>query len=381
MRDELRTLRESIAEVDRRLVELLHQRMELSARVGRVKTVSGSEVVARDVEDQILSRAREAAEAAGVSAAAMESIFREVLRASVERQHRVGMEERVRPGGRVLVVGGAGRMGSWLRQFLSLVGHRVEAVDPAWAGLPAEAGRWSGLDALPSLAPYDAVVLSVPLVRLPEILEEVCARQPPGLLVETASIQSHLEPALARADAAGIKTCALHPMFGPGASPFDPLTFVLAWRREPGAERAAAEAFLRHPGARVVAIPFAHHDRLMGWLLGLAHLHGILFGAALAESGLDPAELQMCASTTFLRSADTARSVLLEDPELYFDIQRLNPHREAVYATAHAALDRLESQVRAGDLEGFRDLMAGARRAVGEVDSRPGQSPIDRAAP
>jgi chorismate mutase/prephenate dehydrogenase len=365
MSDELRRLRESIAGVDRELLELLHRRMELSARVGRVKAASGMAVVARDVEDRVLGRARDQAAAAGVSEEAMESIFRGILRASVERQHRVGMEERVRRGGRVLVLGGAGGMGTWLRRFLALVGHRVDAVDPAWVGLPAEEGRWAGLEAVPLLEPYDAVVLSVPLARGPEILDAVTARRPRGLVVEIASIQSNLEPALVRAEEAGVRVCALHPMFGPGTSPYEPLTFVLACRRQPAEERQAVDAFLRHPYTRVVAIPFAHHDRLMGWLLGLAHLHGMLFGAALAESGLDPTELLTCASTTFTRQAGTARSVLLEDPELYFDIQRLNPHREAVYAAARDSLERLVSRVREVDLEGFRDLLAGARRAVG----------------
>ena len=368
MGDELRTLRESIAEVDRGLLELLHRRMELSARVGRVKAASGMEVVARDVEDRVLGRAREHAEAAGISEEAMESIFRDILRASVERQHRVGMEDRVRRGGRVLVIGGAGGMGSWLRRFLALVGHRVDAVDPVWACLPAEEGRWSALEAVPSLEPYDAVVLSVPLARGPEVLDDVTARRPRGLVVEIASIQSHLEPALVRAQEAGVRTCALHPMFGPGTSPYEPLTFVLACRREPAEEFQAVDAFLRHPYTQVMAIPFSHHDRLMGWLLGLAHLHGMLFGAALAESGLDPAEFRACASTTFTRQAGTARSVLLEDPELYFDIQRLNPHREAVYAAARDSLSRLVSCVREDDLEGFRELLAGARRAVGETE-------------
>jgi chorismate mutase/prephenate dehydrogenase len=325
-------------------------------------------VVARDVEDRVLRRARERAEACGISEEAMEEIFRGIMRASVERQHRVGMEERVRRGGRVLVLGGAGGMGSWLRRFLALVGHRVDTVDPAWAGLPPEEGRYPDLDAVPSLEPYDAVVLSVPLSKGPDLLDAVTRRRPRGLVVEIASIQSHLEPALERAEAAGVRTCALHPMFGPGKSPYEPLTFVLACRREADVERSAVDTFLRHPYTRVVAIPFAHHDRLMGWLLGLAHLHGMLFGAALAESGLEAAELKACASTTFTRQAGTARSVLLEDPELYFDIQRLNPHREAVYAAAQDVLGRLVASVRADDLDAFCTVLDGARRAVGEAD-------------
>ena len=170
MADELNVLRESIAEVDRGLLELLHRRMELSAQVGRVKAAAGMEVVARDVEDRVLGRARERAESRGISEEAMESIFREILRASVERQHRVGIEERVRRGGRVLVIGGAGGMGSWLRRFLA-AGRAPRGCRRSRLGRsPAEEGRWAALEAVPSLEPYDAVVLSVPLAPDPRSL-------------------------------------------------------------------------------------------------------------------------------------------------------------------------------------------------------------------
>jgi chorismate mutase/prephenate dehydrogenase len=102
----------------------------------------------------------------------------------------------------------------------------------------------------------------------------------------------------------------------------------------------------------------------MGWLLGLAHLTNILFGAALTRSGIDPAELHACASTTFTRQTATALSVLAEDPDLYLDIQHLNPHRHEVYAATREALDQLERLVAEREREGFRQTLATARRAL-----------------
>jgi chorismate mutase/prephenate dehydrogenase len=113
-----------------------------------------------------------------------------------------------------------------------------------------------------------------------------------------------------------------------------------------------------------VAVPFDHHDRLMGWLLGLAHLTNILFGSALTNAGVEPAELHACASTTFTRQAATALSVLSEDPDLYLDIQHLNPHRHEVYAATREALDRLEELVETRDRPGFRQTLSAARRAL-----------------
>lgn len=363
---DLHALRAAIADTDRALLELLRRRMELAAAVGEIKASSGSPVVVRDVEDRVLSRARQHAEACGVSGEVMEAIFQSILRGSVERQHRVGVALRRSRGGRALIVGGAGAMGGWLRGFLELVGHRVHLVDPALAPVPESggAGRFSRLDEIPDLDAYDWILLATPLGSMPERLAELATRRPRGAVVEIASIKDHLQPALAELEAAGVRPLCLHPMFGPGKSPYEPLTFVLACRRAEEDELAAIRPLLAHPYTRLIPVEFPHHDRLMGWLLGLAHLTGMLFGTALGASGLDARELRECASSTFARQAATALSVLSEDPDLYLDIQRLNPHRAGVYAATRRALDELVGLVESGDRERFRELLVHSRRGL-----------------
>lgn len=361
---QLSDLRDRISEVDRSLLELLRRRMDLAAEVGRVKAAAGTPVVVRDVEDRVLTRARLHAEACGVSEDVMTQIFQAIMQGSVERQHRIGIETRTRRGEPVLVVGGAGGMGSWLCRFLALVGHHVAVVDPAWTDLAPEQERWASLDRVDDLDRYRAVVVAVPLARTPEVIDQITARRPRGAIVEIASIKSHLETALDAAERSGIDVCSLHPMFGPSKSPYEPLTFVLASRSDPDRERTFVETLLRHPYTDLVAIPFARHDRLMGWLLGLAHLTGMVFGSALTRSGLDRRELDACASTTFRRQAATALSILSEDPDLYLDIQRLNPHREEVYRATREALEDLIAAVEHRDREGFRATLGQARRTV-----------------
>jgi chorismate mutase/prephenate dehydrogenase len=364
MSHDLSQLRDAIADVDRALLELLRRRMDLAAEVGRVKAAAGLPIVVRDVEDQVLTRARHQAETCGVSEEVLEAVFQAILRGSVERQHRVGVALREQRGERVLIVGGAGGMGSWFRGFFEVAGHHVDLADPAFADLPPTRGRYAGLAEIPHPPCYAAGQVAVPRDRTPDVLDEIADLAPRGVVVEIASIKSHLEGALDRARGRGLRTLALHPMFGPGKSFYEPLTFVLAAQGDPAEERAALEPLLAHPYTRLVTVPFAHHDRLMGWLLGLAHLNGMLFGAAIARSGIAAEELRACASTTFTRQAATALSVLAEDPGLYLDIQRLNPHRGHVYQAARESLARLEELVEAGDRESFRQLLTAARAAL-----------------
>jgi chorismate mutase/prephenate dehydrogenase len=363
--DPLSPLRDAISEVDRTLLELLRRRMELAAEVGRVKAGSGMPVVVRDVEDLVLTRARQHAEACGVSEEVMESVFQAIIRGSVERQYRVGISLRQqRSGRRMLIIGGAGGMGTWFRGFLGLAGHDVEIVDPALASMPEAPGRYHALDDVPDLDRFSAILVAVPLHHTPAVVEKVVARRPRGSVIEVASIKTPLAGVVERARAEGVQVFTLHPMFGPGKSYYEPLTFVLGTHEDAAAEKRQISEFLTHPYTRLVLVPFEHHDRLMGWLLGLAHLSNILFGAVLTRSGIEAAELHACASTTFTRQTATALYVLGENPDLYLDIQHLNPHRHEVYAAVREALDQIEELVNEHDREGFRQAMTQARRML-----------------
>ena len=355
-------LRESIAEVDRSLLELINRRMELAAEVGRVKIGTGQPILVPEVHNRVLTRARQHADACGVSEEVMESIFKAVMRGSIERQHRVGVAMRAEGGSRLLILGGAGDMGGWFHNFAHLLGHPVDIVDPAMKPLPTVEGRFGSLDEIEDLGRYDAIIVSVPLARTSEVLEQLIERRCEALIIEIASIKDSLLPTLEKATEAGLRTLSLHPMFGPRKSPYESLTFALAYRDDPRREQELLGRWLKHPYTHLVPVPFQHHDRLMGWLLGFAHLLGMLFGSALTRSGLGAAELLACASTSYNRQASAALHVLAEDPDLYYEIQRLNPHRGDVYLAAREALDQLIDSVQSDDRERFREILADARQ-------------------
>ncbi len=370
MTEDLTRLRDEIAGLDRALLGLLERRFALAAEVGRLKAEQGLPVVVRDVEQNVLARAREAAELCGVSPEVMDAIFAAIMRGAVERQHRVGVALRARGGARTLVVGAAGGMGSWLRRFLESIGHGADGVDIAWAGLPPSPGRWAALADVPDPSAYDAVFVAVDLESTAAALAALTERRVAAPVIEVASIKSHLREPLAAARRAGLRVLSLHPMFGPGKSLYEPLTVVHAVLEDEESERAAILALLAHPYLDLVSLPLARHDALMGWLLGLSHLTGLLFADALSRSGLDPRDLQRAASTSFSRQVATSRSVMEQDFSLYFAIQRLNPYRGQVYAALTAALGELTGAVERGDRSEFANALERARASLPELPGR-----------
>jgi chorismate mutase / prephenate dehydrogenase len=357
---ELADLRDSIARCDRAILDQLRERMELAARAGELKAQQGVPIVAREVEESVLGRARSAARTCGVSEAVLEDIFRSVIRASVERQHRIGVEHRrTQTSGRILVLGAAGGMGRWFCAFAEMLGHPIVGVDPDFDE-PDDA-HFANLDAVGDLDRFDAIVVAAPLAAMPAVVSELVERRPRALVYELASIKSPLSTVHDRARELGVRLRSIHPMFGPNKAPYDPLTIVVCGGAE---ERGELESLFAHPYARWIEVPLAEHDALMGWLLGLGHLSGMLFATALSRSGLDPVVLHACASTTFLRQAATARSILDEDPGLYLDIQHLNPAREGVYATLASVLGEYRAATEAGSLEDFKQLLRSGKASV-----------------
>jgi chorismate mutase/prephenate dehydrogenase len=370
MSDDLERLREEIAALDQTMLELLARRFRLTADVGALKAERGQPVVVREVEQRVLSRAREAAARCGVSPEVLRAIFEAIIRGSVERQYRIGVERSAAGSRRVLIVGAAGAMGSWFAAFLESIGHRVEGADPAWADLPRAPGRHGHWNEVPALQGCHAILVAAPLSTTGHVLEELSRADYRGTVIEIASIKSHLRESLDLLAASGKRALSIHPMFGPGKNPYEPLTIVHAASRDEKEERAFLLELLAHPYLDLVSVPFDRHDRLAGWLLGLAHLTGMLFAGALQRSRLDPQELRRVASTTFARQVSTARSVLEEDHALYFSIQRLNPFRGEVYAALGAALGDLTGAVERGDGAAFAEVLA---QAAAQLPGMPGR--------
>jgi len=87
--DELTRLRRDIEAIDRRLVELLAERIELGRRTGEIKREAGRPILDAAREAEVIRRAVTAARELGVPQEATREIF----------WHIVGMSRRLQEGG------------------------------------------------------------------------------------------------------------------------------------------------------------------------------------------------------------------------------------------------------------------------------------------
>lgn len=352
MSDTLTPLREQIAACDRELLALLQRRLQFAAAVGEQKKALGVPLRDYDVEQQVLRRADVAADELGLSPGLARGVMQLLIAESRAHQERLTYSQFAGEHQDILVVGGAGKMGRWLADFFANQGHAVRVYDPAAADSVAldEGVAWARL-----------VVLATPLDQTAPAIEQVTALRPNGVVCDVASLKGHLKPAIGWARSAGVAITSIHPMFGPNIATLADRVICVCDCGDATATARVEELF-RDTAATLVKLSLDEHDRVVTQVLGLSHLVNLLFGETLRRSGFRYDELARIGSTTFASQMQTTGSVLRENPELYYAIQRHNLNSPELYGHLRDALTAWTRSVERADAAGFVDLMDGCRR-------------------
>jgi chorismate mutase/prephenate dehydrogenase len=141
-------LRARLDVLDRNLLELVAERQVISSQIAEVKRATGQSTRDFARERDVLLKARRDATELGVAPALAESILRALIRGSLTTQERVRVVAQGQGTGRTaLVIGGRGKMGRWMADFVASQGFHVTIADPCRRGRGSPMGR--GLDADP----------------------------------------------------------------------------------------------------------------------------------------------------------------------------------------------------------------------------------------
>ncbi len=349
-------LRAELSGIDGRLVELIAERQRVVARIGAEKLKTDRATRDYEREKEVLDRARAQAHTLDVDPDLAESIMRALIRASLASQEKERVvAEGKGDGRRVLVIGGAGKMGGWFVDFFASQGFQPTVADAAVEDGVDRFADWrdAGLD-------YDVIVVATPLATSGEILAELASRKPRGLVFDIGSLKSPLRRGLRALCEAGCRVTSLHPMFGPDTDLLSGRHLIFVDVGCPEATVMAREMFAPTM-VEQLEMNLDDHDRLVAYVLGLSHALNIAFFTALAESGEAAPRLAQLSSTTFDAQLLVASAVAGENPHLYFEIQHLNEYGLGPLDALGEAVARLRRLVAEGDAEGFVDIMRSGR--------------------
>lgn len=350
-------LRERLSAVDRELVSLVARRQEIVAEVSAHKMRTGTATRDYARERRVIESARRQAGTLGLDTEVVEQVMQALIRSSLthQEQERVAAES-AGVGKSALIIGGAGKMGGWMAEFLTSQGYRVQLADPRRSKLPYPwMPDWERSD-----LEHDIIVVAAPIKKTAEILHALAERRPRGLVIDVGSLKTPLKSGFEAMIGTGCRVASIHPMFGPN-------TRLLSGRHvifvDVGSARALDEARRLFESTMAVRVDMSldDHDRAMAYVLGLSHALNLAFFTALAESGELVPHLQALSSTTFDAQLQVASGVARDNPRLYFEIQALNRFGgTALDALVDAAL-RIRKLVRSNDEGGFVSLMEAGR--------------------
>jgi len=350
---DLDAVRTRIRQIDLQIIQHAAERLALAKQVGEIKRRQHIATVDYAQERAVLDRARAAAEQHGLDPGIAEDLLARLIRASVGAQDQESIRFSATGAGKVaVIVGGQGRMGRWMRQFLSAQGFRVGSLDPTGS---ADENVW----ATQALHTADLVMCCTPPAATAQLYDTWMSKPPVGVVVDIASIKAPLLASIRALQKAGARVASMHPMFGPSITLLRDADVVICDTGDAEAMQEVTRLF-QPTTARIVHLPLDQHDKLMADLLSLAHATAIAFAVAL------PQTTQPVRSTTFLALERLASAVVRESPEVYYEIQAKNPHSAAAIRRLRDALDRLMHAVESKDVKAFAQLMRdGASRTSG----------------
>ncbi|MDH5644225.1 MAG: prephenate dehydrogenase/arogenate dehydrogenase family protein, partial [Gemmatimonadota bacterium] len=349
----LEELRRELAQVERQLLEAVSRRQELVRQIGEYKREHSIPTRDYSQERAVIERNRSTAIEMGLSEDLAENLIRMLIGSSLTVQERERVVAHGKGTGKTaLIIGGNGRMGLWFTRFLSSQNFSVIVADPSGApdGI-AHLPDWHDAD-----LNCDLIVVATPLTIANDILHELAALKPPGLVFDIASLKGPVSSGLRALNDAGVDVTSIHPMFGPSAELLSGKHVIFV---DCGAPKATdtVRALFEPTMAIQVDMGVDDHDRAIAYVLGLSHAVNIAFFSALAKSGEDAVDLARLSSTTFDSQLKIASNVAAENPHLYYEIQALNRYGLDALTALHDVTSYLKETVESKNEDGFVEIM------------------------
>ena len=336
----LENLRVQIDSIDQQLVDLLAQRLRVVQQVTEVKQQHDLPTFHPAREENLISARRAQAAQAGLDPDYVEDLFRTVLRHSRVGQLNTLSRRSVRPGAKVLIVGGLGNMGRFFTTWFRQSDYEVRVLDRE---------DWPRVRTL--TAGIDLCLLAVPIDVTPSVALQIGPHLPAAcVLADICSLKRKPLQAMLKGHAGPV--VGLHPLFGPATATMDKQLVVVS----PGRQGEQCRWLLDQLtlwGNVLVETASAEHDELMGVVQALRHFATFAFGQFLHDRGVPILRTLDLSSPIYRLELAMVGRLFAQDPSLYAEIVFATPQRLALLKDYIQSLQQNLALVERGDKAEF----------------------------
>lgn len=313
----LEALRAKIDQIDSQLVNLLAQRRKVVEQVAEFKRDHDLPVSHPAREENLISARRCQGGEAGLDPDYIEDLFRTILRNSRVGQLDTLSRSNVRPGARVLIVGGLGSMGRFLSRWFVQSDYSVRVLDR---------DDWENVQAL--TAEIDLCLLAVPIDLTPSVAEKIAPYLPKEcVLADITSLKRAPMEAMLRSHAGPV--VGLHPLFGPTTKTMDRQIVVVNQGRAPQKCQWLLDQLTLWGNVLVQTSP-EEHDDVMGIVQALRHFATFTFGQFLHARKTPVLRTLELSSPIYRLELVMVGRLFAQDPSLYAEIIFATPERLAL---------------------------------------------------
>jgi chorismate mutase/prephenate dehydrogenase len=355
-------LRNKLDEIDEQIISLIAERQFNVEQIGNVKLSTNSPTRDYQREKQVIDKIKNHAKNKGLDPEIAQQIFELVIETSLMKQEVQKVKESNYGSNKsALIIGGNGKMGQWFAHFLDSQNFDVYIND-----VKPLNSQHNFVDDISEIElNHDYIIIATPIQKSAQILYQLCDLNPTGIVLDISSIKSPLRLPLRQLADTGCKVVSIHPMFGPDIQLMSGKHVLFI---DMGNEEAVNQVkqLFQPTMAERIDMKFEDHDRLIAYVLGLSHVVNIAFMTVLTESGEAAESLAKLSSTTFDAQLGIASNVSSENPNLYYEIQKLNHYSPTTLNALSDAVQRIIQMIHQDNQTAFVNIMTQAKKYMNQ---------------
>jgi chorismate mutase/prephenate dehydrogenase len=302
----LTQLRDEIDDIDSELVTLLQRRLNVTRKVGQLKSTVGKPIFDAEREASLFTKRRLQASEAGLSPDLIEDVLRRLIRDSYASQDKSGYRCVNPTSESVVVVGGKGQLGAVFVDLFERSSYRVDIIEEA---------DWPNSKNI--LAKASVVIVAVPISFTSAVIQRLNNLPLDCILADVTSIKE--SPLVAMKEVHAGPVVGLHPMFGPDVTGLIKQTIISCEGRYPERYQWLLEQF-QVWGAKIYPVTAHEHDQAMSMVQVMRHFSTIAYGYHLMNEEVDIEKLVAMSSPIYRLELVMVGRLFAQNPSLYADI-------------------------------------------------------------
>lgn len=306
MNSQLNQLRNEIDAIDTQLLELIEKRLKLVSQIGVVKSKEGLSLHDSKREAQMIAHHRKMAIDRHISPDFFEDILKRLMQESYTNELGAGYSQVKSDLGKIIVIGGRGKMGRLFCKQFQRSGYLVEILEAEDEPFQPEHFLEAGL-----------VLIAVPIANTLEVIHKLPKLPSNCILADLTSIKE--KPMNAMLNAHSGPVVGLHPMFGPSVKTFVKQLIIQCDGRC-ASEYEWLIKQMRLWGSRVEVCKAEEHDKAMSYIQALRHFITFVYGVFLLQEKADLELLMKFSSPIYRLELAMVGRMFSQSPELYADI-------------------------------------------------------------